>query len=241
MKLSAKNKTNKQKRKPFYNLCYDLAKITGAPSALLWLRPKIYYPFGKPSKKGALLVSSNHCTFIDPIIIQLSFPWRRLNCLATKDLFERKVTNFLFTQMHCIVVDKDNFSLSSFHEVVDRLNSGKIVVIFPEGQVNTEGRSPVLAFKSGAVLMAHRAGAPILPMYIVKRDKWYHRQRVIIGETVDVCEMLGKMPSMEDMTRVSELLREKEVELKEDFEALPIYKRLHKNENDNEEFTGEHL
>ena len=48
-------------------------------------------------------------------------------------------------------------------------------------------------------------------------------------------------PSMEDMTRVSELLREKEVKLREYFESLPIYKRLHTNENDNEEFTGEHL
>jgi len=232
--VNVDKKTKKKKYKPFSNFGYDLAKITGAPSAVLWIRPKVYYPHGKPNKRGAILVSSNHITYIDPIIIQTVFPWRRINCLATKDFFSSKFKNFIFNQLHCIAVDKKNFSLASFHEVVDRLKGGKVVVIFPEGQVNSGGKEPVLAFKSGAILMAHRAGVPILPMYIIKREKWYQRQGVVMGQPIDVCEMLGKMPSMEDMTRASETLREKEVELREYYESLPIYKKLNAKEKTSE-------
>ena len=38
--------------------------------------------------------------------------------------------------MHCIQVDKENFSMDSFHEVIRRLKDDKVVLIFPEGQVN---------------------------------------------------------------------------------------------------------
>ena len=222
-----KDRKNPSKMKSlFYDFCYDFVKITGAPPTLLWARPKIYYPFGKPNKKGAIMVSSNHNTFLDPIYVHLAFPWRRMNSLATKDLFRNEFTRKFFNVMHCIIVDKNNFSLTSFHEVVKRLDEGKLVVIFPEGQVNQGADDHMLAFKSGAVLMAHKAGAPILPMYLVRRKSWIQRQRIVVGQPVDISAMLGKMPSMEDLNRATDVLREKELELREYFESLPVYKKL---------------
>ena len=218
------NAKTKKKWQPFSNFWYDFIKVTGAVPALIWLRPKVYYPFGKPKTKGPILISSNHPTMIDPIVVLVTFPWRRLNSLATKDLYSSKFKEFMFNQMHCIKVDKNNFSVSSFHDVVNRLNEGKVVLIFPEGQVNRE--EAMLAFKSGAILMAHKSGAPILPIYIVKREKWYRRQHVVIGQQVNVCEILGKIPSMQQLTEASDLLRDNEQKLREYFESLPIYEKL---------------
>ena len=217
----------KKKRRPFYNFCYDFVKITGAIPILLWMRPKFYYPFGKPKTKGALLVSANHRSMLDPIVVHTVFPWRRLNCLATKDLYSTKTRARFFNQMHCIEVDKENFSLNSFHAVVSCLDEGKVVVIFPEGGLNYDRGETIHAFKSGAVLMAHKAGAPILPLYLVKPDKWYRRYRIVVGQPFNVRESVGAIPSMQDLTRASELLRDKEVELREYFEGLPIYKKIH--------------
>lgn len=225
--MSSEVKSKKKKKyKPFSYFWYDFVKITGAIPAYIWLRPKIHYPFGKPKIKGAVMVSANHSTLIDPIIIQLVFPWRRMNSLATKDLFNTPMKRLMFEQMHCIIVDKDNFSLSSFHEVVGRLEEGKMVVIFPEGQLNRKGEENMLAFKSGAVLMAHKAGAPIVPMYIVRNEKLHHRQQVVVGNTIDVPALAGKMPSMQMLNEISDMLRAKEVELREYYESLPIYKKL---------------
>lgn len=211
-------KDKKKKDKIGSYFFYDFVKITGVIPALIWLRPKIYHPYGKSIPKGKVLISSNHHTLIDPIIIMASFPFRRLHCLATKDLYRLKIMNWFLNACHCIQVDKDNFTMASFHQVVDRLNEDKAVVIFPEGQVSAGGSSSILTFKSGVILMAHKSGAPVVPMYIVRRERWYRHQEILIGNPVDIRGMIGAIPSMEDITRASEYLREKEVELKTYYE-----------------------
>lgn len=232
MNSEKNSKSREGKRIPFYNFCYDFVKVTGAIPVMLWLRQKIYRPYGTKTPRGAVLVSANHRKLIDPVVVHTVFPARRMHCLATKELYNTRLKAAFFKRMHCIQVDKENFALSSFHDVVSNLEKGRMVVIFPEGGLNHNEDGSLMAFKSGAVLMAHKAGAPILPVYIVEREKWYHRQRIVVGEPFDVRERLGKMPTMQALTEASEELRKKEIELREYFESLPIYKKLHKsNEN----------
>lgn len=191
---------------------------TGAIPALIWLRPKVHYPEGKPNKKGALLVLANHRTIIDPILVQTAFPFRRMNSIATKDLFSSPAKEKFFTLMNCIKIDKDNFTTSSFHEIVGRLGEDKLVVIFPEGEVHVESGHEILAFKSGVVLMAHRSGAPVIPLYVAEKKKWYHRQHMVMGAAIDVREMLGRIPTVDTITAVSNTLRDKEIELRAYYE-----------------------
>ncbi len=228
---SEKSLKQRKKKKLFYNFWYDFVKFTGAIPVLLWLRPKIYRPYKTKIPKGALLISANHKSLTDPVTVHVAFPWRRLHCLATKDLYNTKLKATFFNKMHCIMVDKENFSLSSFHDTVSALEEGGAVVIFPEGQLNRAKDDSILAFKSGAALMAHKAGAPILPLYIAKREKWYQRQRIVIGEPVFVREETGALPTMEQLNTATELLRQKELALREYFESLPVYKKLSKENN----------
>jgi len=131
-------------------------------------------------------VLANHRTLIDPILVQTAFPFRRMNSIATKDLFSSPAKEKFFTLMNCIKIDKDNFSTSSFHEIVERLGENKLVVIFPEGEVHVGSGHEILAFKSGVVLMAHRSGAPVIPLYVAEKRKWYHRQHMVMGQAVDI-------------------------------------------------------
>ena len=215
--IPAKSTAKTSRKRPEGNFWYDFVKVTGFLPTLLWIRPKVIRKSGK-CPRGGVLISSNHPTFLDPIILLASIRERRLHSLATTDLFSNRFKAFMFTQMHCIPVDKNNFSMTTFHEVVDRLKSGKAVVMFPEGQVNRGGGQDVRAFKSGVILMAHRAGAPILPVYIVRREKWYKPQYVVTGEPFDVRSAIGPIPTMEQVDKVCEVLREREMELKTYFE-----------------------
>ena len=233
-KNSKKNK--KKKWKIGHNFCYDFVKVTGAIPMLLWMRPKLIYPEGKPKTRGAMLVSANHNSLLDPIIVHCVFKWRRLNCLATKDLYNTKTKARFFNLMHCIKADKENFSLSSFHTVVERLGEGKVVVIFPEGQVNRQENGGMLAFKSGAALMAHKSKAPILPIYIVKKEKWYQRQIVLVGQPFDICSVLGDAPTIERLSAASDLLREREIRLSDYYEERFLKK---KNVSDSPEILDE--
>jgi 1-acyl-sn-glycerol-3-phosphate acyltransferase len=214
--MNCKKEQKKTKKKP--NKCYflyDFVKITGAIPVLFWLRLRvIVYGKQNPKKiKGGVLISSNHVSFTDPVLIHCVFWRRRLHCLATKDLYRNKLLTFFFNHMHCIQVDKENFSMNSLHEVCDDLKRDKAVLIFPEGQVNRSG-SEMLGLKSGVVLMAYRAKKPILPTYIVTPEKPHQRRTVLVGDPIHVHELVGKMPSMEDFERVSAYLREKELELR---------------------------
>ena len=214
--MNSTDKQNKNKKKRNNYFVYDFVKITGIIPAFLWMRAKIIRVGEKKPKriKGGALISANHVSFADPILIHCVFWYRRLHFLAPTDLFNTKLKGWFFSQLHCIPVDKENFSVNSFHEVCDDLNAEKLVAIFPEGQVNRTGEQ-LLGFKSGVVLMAYKCNKPIVPMYIIPVEKWYKRRVVLLSDPINVRELCGKMPSMEDCKKISELLREKEMELME--------------------------
>lgn len=193
-------------------LAYDFVKITAClPGLLLW-RPKRLYVSeqAKQKVKGRAMVVSNHLSHIDPVYLHLVFWYRRLHILAMKELFVGKNDRF-FRAMQCIPVDRQRFSLDSFRQVCDNLNEEQMVCIFPEGSINHgEG---VNAFKSGAVLMALKGSAPIVPVYMAKKKHLFSRLISVVGEPVDIQAMCGPMPDIGEIEKISELLRQKEAEL----------------------------
>lgn len=212
--MNLTNKQTKKRKKRKTNFLYDFVKVTGAIPALIWMRAKIIrVGESKPKKvKGGVLITSNHVSFVDPVLLHCALWYRRLHFLATKDLFDTKLKDFFFRHMNCIMVDKENFSVDSFHDVCSDLKANKAVVIFPEGQVNRTNEE-MLSFKSGAVLMAYKSNKPILPICLIKTQKWYHRHVVLVGDPIDVRSICGDRPSLEDFKKASDYLREREMEL----------------------------
>lgn len=219
------NKKKKKKKHKSYFL-YDFVKVTGFLPTLIWMRPKVIFAgkYKRKDYKGGMLVSCNHRGFTDPVMAHYVFWNRRLNCLATKDLYNTKLKNWFFNHMHCIQVDKQNFSMDSFHEITECLKNNKAVLIFPEGQVNHTDE--MLSFKAGAVLMAHRAGKPVVPVYFPEYGKWYNRRVALVGDPIDVRQMCGKIPTMDKLKEVNEHLRNVELSLKELYETK--YKKTKK-------------
>ena len=205
--------SSKDKKKRKSNFLYNFVKVTGALPALIWMRPKILYKGKKKKIKGGALIAANHVTFTDPIMLLIAFWYRCPNSIATKDLYSSKLKNFFFNQMHCIQVDKENFNMSTFRQVCERLEEERMVVVFPEGTVNQE-KADMLTFKSGSILMAYKAKKPIVPVYLHKPSKWYKRRIAVIGEPIEVNSSGALLPSMEEVNRINNLLQEKEQELK---------------------------
>ena len=202
----------KKVSKPKNYFWYYFVKITGAIPLYLYLRTKVIRVGNATTRpKGAVMITANHFSFLDPAVIHSAFPWRVVHSLATKDLYNTNFKNWFFTKTHCIQVDKQNFSMNSFHETCDLLKRQKAVLIFPEGKINNQ--EEMLGFKSGAVLMAHRSNAPIIPVYLVKPTKKHARRVVVVGEPIDIKQIVGPVPTMDDLQRASDVLREKELEL----------------------------
>lgn len=196
---------------------YDFIKWTGALPVAIDLRPKLIYETDKAKSaiyNGSYLISCNHGSFIDPIIVSAAFAWRRLYFIATKDFFRTPFWAFVFSHVNCIPIDKDNVQIETFKTVKDKtLNEGRPVCIFPEGSVNTENLGK---YKSGVVMMAVMSGCEILPVYICKRKRIsIHRQVIVIGDRIDYRNYIsGKFPTMQEIERITEILTEKENHLK---------------------------
>lgn len=189
---------------------YDLIKWTGWLPVVFDLRIKrIYVKNGKIIRhpkgfsRGNFIIVANHKSYRDPVIIMNAFFERRVTFVATKELFENRFWNFSFEHFGCIKIDKNNVSLSTAKAVKEKINKGHLVALFPEGKVNRSGKTD--EFKTGCVLFAMMSECPIVPVYIAKRDKWYRRQKVYIGEKISV----GKI-NLQDIEKIIDKIKKVE-------------------------------
>lgn len=215
-KGNAAEQKNKKKRKPFRYFLYDFIKITGALGAYFWLRPKRLFA-SKAAKKhvrGGAVVIANHTKITDPVALYFAFWYRRVHIMAMEELFHTKMGNWFFCNALCIPVNRENFSIDSFRSAVEVLEENGVLAIFPEGKINSD-TSTVNSFKSGALLMALRGNAPIVPVFLVAPKKWYNRAVIVIGAPVDLKAICGDVRSLNAINEVSQKLREKEIELME--------------------------
>ena len=215
-KDNSNKKPKKRRRNPFRFVLFDLLKWSRALSVLLWLRPKKMYESKaakKPIRGGAVLVS-NHTNIFDPIIMLCAFWYRHVHTIAMKELFNKKFPRWFFRNMLCIPVDRQNFNMNTYRAAVDVLLDKKPLCIFPEGGINLDETS-INAFKSGAVFMALKGNAPIVPVYIAPRKKWYSRAIIVVGEPIDLNALCGGKMDLRKIDEVANTLREKEMKLME--------------------------
>lgn len=199
----------------FKYFLYDFVRFNGWPF-LLWFRSKRIYVSKDTKKKfkGGLILMSNHISLMDPFYLLSSILRRRHHFVTAKEVFENKFSNWWFRHAFlCIGIDRNNFSMGSLREITTHLEMGDMITMFPEGHVNVE-QNGVAAFKGGIAIMALKTKVPIIPVYIKKKEHWYSRLVVYIGNPIDVKDYLkGQSFNVSDIKRITIILQEKEKEL----------------------------
>ena len=108
-----------------------------------------------------------------------------------------------------IPVEKENVKMETIKMAKDVIDSGHLLLVFPEGHVNP--LDEIAEYKSGAVMIAMITKSPILPVYIKKREKWWQVQKVMIGEKINIEDFVkSKIPTMEDVIEVTKILKQEE-------------------------------
>ncbi|HEY8778480.1 MAG TPA: 1-acyl-sn-glycerol-3-phosphate acyltransferase, partial [Solirubrobacterales bacterium] len=143
---------------------YLLARGLVQPTLWIWLR------LSKGGRKharvkGALIVASNHRSFLDPFVIGASLPWRKPMCyVAKRELFEKRWQGWLLSRCGAFPIrrgESDEDAMATSRMVLER---GGTVCIFPEG---TRIRSGSLGTpKRGVGRLALQTGAPVLPVAV---------------------------------------------------------------------------
>ena len=100
--------------------------------------------------------------------------------LAAETLMKNRLAAVLLRGMGCIKIDRNSFDIEAIKKSVEVLKEGRVLTVFPQGALHRDG--DLSGIKSGAVLIAGRAGVPIVPIYTKERLHWYERRVVAVGE-----------------------------------------------------------
>ena len=191
----------------FKNFPMDIARLV-CSVLLPILRIKRLTPDGKKYKnkvKGGAIITANHTSFLDPFIVGITFWYRRMHFLVAEVVMKGKLRTLLLKGVGAIKIDRNCADIEAINKSVDKLKGQYLLTVFPQGEIHREDN--VDSIKSGAVLMAFRAGVPIIPMYIAPREHWYKTRSVYIGAPINPKDISSKkLPSTADIQAASNLL-----------------------------------
>ncbi len=116
---------------------------------------------------GPYIISSNHQSFLDPVILSSVLPgsvFRQLFSVGTSEIFGSGFMRVLARSLRVVVVDPDANLTSAMRAGAFGLRHGRILMLYPEGQRSIDGRPT--RFKKGAAILSIHRQVPIVPAAI---------------------------------------------------------------------------
>ena len=181
-------------------------------SCLVWPFMFIFCPCRITGKEnipdGAAVVCSDHSSNFDAVLLALYFGFdHKLRFMSKAELLDIPVLGYLLKKGGVYGVHRgDKTDIQSIRTSVQILKDGGKIMIFPQGTRVPEGES--IEAKTGAVRIAAKQGAPILPVWITPGPKIFRRNRIVVGKPYFVAVPADRDygPAAEElMHRINEL------------------------------------
>lgn len=150
-----------------------------------------------------VIYASNHRTNADPPLVGCATPGKHA-FMAKEELFKNKLFGGLIKALGAFPVSRGKGDTGVIDKAVAALDSGKSLMIFPEGTRSKDGK--VHKGHSGAALIAARSGKCIIPVGIVFCEKLRFRTKVTVtyGKPInpaDYCEICDE-PNPRQLVRL---------------------------------------
>lgn len=120
---------------------------------------------------GRVIIAPNHANFIDPFLIQVGMK-RLLVFFAKKEVFDWPILGPLAPYYHIIPVDRGAADANAVKRSLQTLKSEVALYIAPEGTRSKTGE--LQQGHSGAVVLATRADAPVVPVGVWGQKSLWH-------------------------------------------------------------------
>ena len=177
-----------------------VARSVLAPLARVVYRPVVEGRENVP-RRGAVILASNHLSFIDSMVIPLVAP-RPVVFLAKAEYFTGTgfkgwLSRGFFTAIDAVPVERGTHraAQASLDAALEALNAGKAFGIYPEGKRSLDGR--LYRGRTGVAWLALTSGAPVVPVALAgteniqpvgRRIPRIRRVTVRFGEPMDFSE-----------------------------------------------------
>jgi 1-acyl-sn-glycerol-3-phosphate acyltransferase len=141
----------------FYFLGWSFFRLVFAT----YFRWHYYNPERVPSS-GAVILASNHASFIDPPLVGAALH-RAIGYLARDTLFVPPL-GWLLHRWNAVPVDREGGGASGLRKILEVLQNDKGVIIFPEGTRTRDGA--LQPARAGIGLLVLRSHAPVVPVRV---------------------------------------------------------------------------
>ena len=196
---------------------------------LLFFKRKTYYEDKKSTRimKGGKLIITNHFNMFDYVLTSFVVYPRKLNVVASEMPFANPFFRFGMKFFGAIQANRVTKNMKFMDECARVIAKKKqLVQIYPEARNTPDGK--IHEFKHSYLVIAHRAGAPILPIITDGNYGLFKRASVIIGKEIDIKELItsdARTPSREELAAANDYVYSKVLELREKLEELKLSKK----------------
>ena len=144
---------------------YKFFRTILKPIYKFYYNPKIYNKEVLKEVEGPMVVVGNHKHVMDQNNVIISTR-KVITYMAKKEYWDSKKTRWFFNMTGCIPVNRSIKDEEASKKALAVLNGGGNIGLFPEGTRN-KTKEKLLPFKFGAVSMAKKTGATIVPFAVV--------------------------------------------------------------------------
>jgi len=136
----------------------------------------------KLPKKGPFILSSNHQSYLDPVVLAAVLPediFKNLFAVGTSEIFGTGFMRRLARSIKVVVVDPDANLIPAMRAGAFGLRHGISLVLYPEGERSIDGTPRI--FKKGAAILSIHLQVPIVPVAIEGFHEIWPRNRGFQG------------------------------------------------------------
>jgi 1-acyl-sn-glycerol-3-phosphate acyltransferase len=141
----------------------------------VYFRWKIYNHERVPLQ-GPAILAANHTSYLDPPVVGVAVH-RTIHYLGRDTLFRFPLVPLLLRSWHVVPVDPTGGGSAGLKIILDRLNQGAAIVLFPEGTRSKDGNPQPP--RSGIGLTVIKSTAPLIPARIFGTYEAYGRHLII--------------------------------------------------------------
>lgn len=180
---------------------YSIATAVVKPIfMLMWPGSKVTGKENVPAE-GGFIICANHCHWIDAVYLASMVRKRRITYIAKAETMKNPIAKwFVGDLLGAIPIRRGEADLSAIRTSLKVIADGECLGIFPQGH-RSRDNSPT-PMMNGVAMIAMRANAPIIPVYIAGPYRLFRKVDIRIGAPIDISD-LGRRVDKATMDEVT--------------------------------------